>query len=197
MLTSVVCLACSLQVDPSCIISVPLGVEVRPMYGAPQPIVQQQPAAPSGGGFLARLREKQTASTQQQAPADAVMLAEVLLQPGHAMPADSVQLGPVTSSRLHTLDLAEYGHEMYIARGAFLAGATTANLHNIAPSQIPGLQLQRLEGEGTVVVKIAGQVIEKNLAQGEQLFVQANRIVGVESTVQVLGGPSQSNTIAG
>jgi hypothetical protein len=160
------------------------------MYGAPQPLQQQEQPQSSGGGFLSRLRERTPQPTQQPA-ADAVMVAEIVLQPGHAMPADSVQLGPVTSSKLHTLDMDEYGGEMYLARGAFLAGSTSVNIHNAPPSQIPGLELQRLEGSGTVVVKISGQVIEKSLGQGEQLFVQANRIVGVESTVQVLGGPNQ------
>lgn len=112
----------SIKVDPSAIVMVPLGVEVRPIYGAPVPIQQEQPAQASGG-FLSRLRE--APKSQQQAP-DALVLAEILLQPGHAMPADSVQLAPVTSSKLQTLHLTDYGNEMYIARGAFMAGSVTA-----------------------------------------------------------------------
>jgi hypothetical protein len=110
----------SIKVDPSCIVSVPLGVEVRPIYGAPQ-LIQQQ-AAQQSGGLFARLRESAPpAPTEPTAP----ILAEIVLQPGHAMPADSVQLAPVTVSKLHTIQLAEYGQELYIARGAFLASAVT------------------------------------------------------------------------
>lgn len=59
---------------------------------------------------------------------------------------------------------------------------------------MPGLALQRVDGSGSVVLKISGQPIVKRLGEGEQIFVQANRIVAVESSTQVLGNPGQMLT---
>lgn len=112
----------SIKVDPSSIISVPLGVEVRPIYGAPQ-LIRQEAPAPASGGLFSRLREAAPTAPSEPEPA---MLAEVMLQPGVQPPADAVQLGPVTSSKLHTIQLDDFGNEIYIARGSFLAGSITA-----------------------------------------------------------------------
>jgi len=122
----------SFKVDPSAIISVPQGIEVRAVLGAPQQEqpqmqYQQQQQQPSGvGGLLSRLRNAPPQEQQmQQAAPSAPMLAELALQPGQSMPEDSVQLGPCTAAKLHTLSLDEYGGEMYIARGSFLAAPST------------------------------------------------------------------------
>jgi len=190
----------SIKVDPSCIISVPLGVEVRPIYGAPQLIQQQQSttAPASGGGLFARLREAQrTPSPSEEAQNNPVMLAEVILQPGQPIPQDAVQLGPVTSSKLHTVNLDDFGNEMYIAKGAFMASSSTVNIHSLPPSSIPGLSLQKVDGEGSLVLKISGQTIQKNLREGEQIFIQPNRLVAVESTTQVLGGAAMLINVVG
>lgn len=184
----------SIKCDPSSIISVPLGVEVRPIYGAPQLIPQAQPAspAPSTGGFLSRLREAKSAPTSVQPELTAPILAEIILQPGQRMPEhDSVQLGPLTSSKLQTINVADYGGELFISKSAFLASSATVNIHNHPASGVPGLSLQRVDGEGNLVLKVSGQAILKDLAPGEQVFVQANRIVAVESSVQVLGGENR------
>jgi len=180
----------SLKVDPSAIIAVPNGVEVRPIYGAPQRIPEpEQQQQPNQGGFLSRLRERTPAAS---APAPnqltAPMLAEVLLYEGQPATVEPVQLGPATASKLHTINLAEFGHEMFISRSAFLASASSVNVHFHADSGIPGLLLNRLEGEGNVMLKVSGQPIFKDLASGEQMYVQANRLVGVESSVAVTGG---------
>lgn len=122
---------------------------------------------------------------------DALILAEILLQPGHSMPpAESVQLGPVTSSKLQTLNLRDYGNELYISRGSFFAGSSTVNIHNLPNSNLSGLVLQRVDGEGTIMLKVSGQPILKTLGEGEQMYVQANRLVAVESSTQVLGQPN-------
>ena len=126
----------SFKVDPSAIISVPQGIEVRAVLGAPQDQQQmqyqqqqqqQQQPASGVGGLLSRLRNDPSPQQQQmqQAAPTAPMLAELALQPGHSMPAEPIQLGPATAAKLHTLSLDDYGGEMYIALGSFLAAPST------------------------------------------------------------------------
>ena len=123
------------KVDPGSIISVPQGVEVKAIYGAPQapqPVVQvqqqQQQATGGVGGLLSRLRNApppQQELQQEEVAPTAPMLAELSLQPGQTMPEESIQLGPSTAARLHTVSLDEFGGEIYISRGSFLAAPAT------------------------------------------------------------------------
>lgn len=192
------------KVDPGSLIYVPQGVEVRATYGAPQAQVAYQPqqtqqATGGVGGMLSRLRSAPTPAPQQQQQAPtAPMLAELSLQPGVAMPAESVLLGPSTAARLHTVSLDSMGGECYIQRGTFLAAPSSVNIHSVdEPTGIPGFVLQRVDGTGNLVLKAAGQALPKSLAPGEQLFAQSNRIVAVESTVQILGGQGLLVTLVG
>lgn len=193
------------KVDPGSLIFVPQGVEVRATYGAPQaqtpyqPQPQQQQATGGVGGMLSRLRSAPAPPPpqQQQAPT-APMLAELSLQSGHSMPADSILLGPSTAARLHTVSLDSFGGEAYIQRGTFLAAPSSVQIHSVdEPTGIPGFVLQRVDGTGNMVLKAAGQALPKTLAEGEQLFAQSNRIVAVESTVQILGGQGLLVTLVG
>jgi len=73
-----------------------------------------------------------------------------------------------------------------------------SSIHNVdEPTGIPGLFLQRVDGVGSVVLKVSGQPMAHDLASGEQMYVQANRLVAVESTVQVLGGQGLLVTVVG
>lgn len=193
------------KVDPGSIISVPQGVEVKACYGAPQaeqqPQMQQQQQPASGvGGLLSRLRntpQQQQQQQEEQLPT-APMLAELSLQLGQPMPEESIQLGPSTAARLHTVSLDDFGGEIYISRGSFLAAPATVNIHSVdEPTNIPGLVLQRIDGVGSVILKVAGQAMPKDLAPGEQLYAQSNRIVAVESSVQILGGQGLLVTLVG
>jgi hypothetical protein len=161
---------------------------------------QQQQQQPSGvGGLLSRLRTAPPPQQQQmqQPLATAPMLAEVSLQHGQST-TDAVELGPSTAAKLYTLPLDEVGGEAYIARGSFLAAPSSVNLHNVdEPTGIPGLVLQRVDGVGSVVLKVSGQPISRQLGSGEQMYAQANRLVAVESTVQVRGGDGLLLTLIG
>lgn len=187
----------SIKVDPASIVSIPSGVEVRPIYGAPQPIQTATPAAAQpqqqqqSGGFFSRF------SSQQQAPAPpppqqqqitCPILAEVVLQPGQPAPTDPVQLSAVTTSKLFPVNLDDFGGELYIARGSFLASSATVNINNSPDTGIPNLNLQRVDGSGDLVLKVSGQVLIKDLAPNEKLYIQSNRFVAVESSVLVAGG---------
>ena len=106
----------------------------------------------------------------------------------------TVALGTDFPSKILTLDLKDHpGSSLICQRGAFLAcnapqtvDITTEMSHSLTAGFFggQGFILQRLQGEGQVMVKAGGTVVRKELQEGEVLRVTSGSIVAFESTCQ-------------
>ncbi|KAL3903870.1 MAG: hypothetical protein SGILL_010280, partial [Bacillariaceae sp.] len=103
-----------------------------------------------------------------------------------------VGLGTDFPSKIIWLHLADYHDGSIIAqRGAYLASNLSVNIKMEFTKKFSagffggqGFILQRLSGQGDVLVKAGGTLVEKELDQGEVLRVTSRSIVAFESSVE-------------
>ena len=86
----------------------------------------------------------------------------------------------------------EPGREIIVQKKAFLAAETGVNLSIFFNQKLgagffggEGFIMQRLSGSGTAFVEIDGEVMEYDLAPGEQLIVDTGNIAGFEAGVKM------------
>lgn len=102
----------------------------------------------------------------------------------------SVALGTDFPSKITRLSLDEYGGNLIAQRGAFLASNASVDIQMEFTRTMTagffggqGFILQRLVGEGDVLIKAGGTLIERELKDGEVLRVTSGSIVAFESKV--------------
>ncbi len=124
-----------------------------------------------------------------------------------------IAFGSSFPGKIIPLDIAP-GHEMIVQKSAFLASEPGVELSLHFRKKIgaglfggEGFIMQRLSGMGTAFLEIDGDVIEYNLAQGQQLIVDTGNIAAIDITVGMdvqsvqgvknvlLGGEGLFNTI--
>jgi uncharacterized protein (TIGR00266 family) len=104
----------------------------------------------------------------------------------------TVCLGTDFPSKIMRFNLQECPNENLICqRGAFLAGNPSVNIEMEFTKSFSagffggqGFVLQKLSGEGDVLVKGGGTVVNKELQDGETLRVASGSIVAFESTIE-------------
>jgi uncharacterized protein (TIGR00266 family) len=104
----------------------------------------------------------------------------------------TVCLGTDFPSKIIRFNLQECPNENLICqRGAFLAGNPSVNIEMEFTKSFSagffggqGFVLQKLSGEGDVLVKGGGTVVNKELQDGETLRVASGSIVAFESTIE-------------
>lgn len=84
------------------------------------------------------------------------------------------------------------GREMILQKSAFLAAESGVNLSIHFNQRLgagffggEGFILQRLSGEGMAFAEIDGDLVEHNLAPGQQLIVDTGNVAGFEPTVSM------------
>lgn len=84
------------------------------------------------------------------------------------------------------------GREMILQKSAFLAAESGVNLSIHFNQRLgagffggEGFILQRLSGEGMAFAEIDGDLVEYNLAPGQQLIVDTGNVAGFEPTVSM------------
>ena len=106
------------------------------------------------------------------------------------------------------------GHEMIVQKSAFLASETGVQLSIHFNKKIgaglfggEGFIMQRLSGSGTAFIEIDGDLVQYQLASGQQMVVDTGNVAAFETTVQMdiqqvaglknklLGGEGLFNTI--
>jgi uncharacterized protein (TIGR00266 family) len=102
-----------------------------------------------------------------------------------------VGLGTDFPSKIVRLTLEDYENSTLICqRGAFMASNPSVNIDMEFTKSLSagffggqGFILQRLSGQGDVLVKAGGTLVEKDLSEGETLRVSSGSIVAFTSTV--------------
>lgn len=96
----------------------------------------------------------------------------------------SVGLGTDFPSKILRFTLQDYGGSLICQRGAFLASNPTVNIETEFTKSLTagffggqGFILQRLTGEGDVLIKGGGTVVQRELAEGEVLRVTSGSLV--------------------
>lgn len=91
------------------------------------------------------------------------------------------------------IELSRYGGEINCQRGAFLCGTAGVTLapgmhKNISATFVAkeGIIIQKIRGEGVAFLHVGGSVIEYDLQQGEELFVETGAMAAWQSDM-VLG----------
>lgn len=86
----------------------------------------------------------------------------------------------------------EPGREIIVQKKAFLASETGVNLSIFFNQKLgtgifggEGFIMQKLSGSGTAFVEIDGEVVEYDLAPGEQLIVDTGNVAGFEAEVKM------------
>ena len=106
------------------------------------------------------------------------------------------------------------GHEMIVQKSAFLASETGVQLSIHFNKKIgaglfggEGFIMQRLSGSGTAFIEIDGDLVQYQLASGQQMVVDTGNVAAFETTVQMdiqqvaglknklLGGEGLFNTV--
>ncbi len=102
----------------------------------------------------------------------------------------TVGLGADFPAKIMRLSLDDYGGSIIAQRGAYLASNPTVDIQMEFTRTMSagffggqGFILQRLSGEGDVLVKAGGALVEKELQDGEVLRVTSGSIVAFESSV--------------
>lgn len=103
-----------------------------------------------------------------------------------------VGLGTDFPSKIVRLSLEDYDNSTLICqRGAYLASNPGVNIEMEFTKKLgtgffggQGFVLQRLSGQGDVLVKAGGTLVEKDLEEGEVLRVTSGSIVAFTSTVE-------------
>lgn len=103
----------------------------------------------------------------------------------------TVGLGADFPAKIVRLSLDDYGGSLVAQRGAYLASNPTVDIQMEFTRTFSagffggqGFILQRLRGDGDVLVKAGGALVEKELQEGEVLRVTSGSIVAFESSVQ-------------
>ena len=106
------------------------------------------------------------------------------------------------------------GHEMVVQKSAFLASESSVQLSIHFNKKLgtgvfggEGFIMQRLSGSGMAFVEIDGELVEYELAAGQQIIVDTGNVAGFEVGVQIdiqqvpglknklLGGEGLFNTV--
>ncbi|KAG7365172.1 TIGR00266 family protein [Nitzschia inconspicua] len=102
-----------------------------------------------------------------------------------------VGLGTDFPSKIIRISLQDYGGSIIAQRGAYLASNPSVDIQMEFTKKFStgffggqGFILQRLSGEGDVLVKAGGTLVERELADGEILRVTSGSIVAFESFVE-------------
>jgi uncharacterized protein (TIGR00266 family) len=104
----------------------------------------------------------------------------------------TVGLGTDFPSKILRLSLEDYENSSLICqRGAYMASNPSVNIEMEVTKKLgagffggQGFILQRLSGQGDVLVKAGGTLVEKDLEEGEVLRVTSGSIVAFTSTVE-------------
>lgn len=103
----------------------------------------------------------------------------------------TVGLGTDFPAKIVRLSLDDYGGSLVAQRGAYLASNPTVDIQMEFTKTMTagffggqGFILQRLSGEGDVLVKAGGTLVEKELQDGEVLRVTSGSIVAFEPSIQ-------------
>jgi uncharacterized protein (TIGR00266 family) len=104
----------------------------------------------------------------------------------------TVGLGTDFPSKILRLSLEDYENSTLICqRGAFMASNPSVNIEMEFTKKLgagffggQGFILQRLSGQGDVLVKAGGTLVQKDLEEGEVLRVTSGSIVAFTSTVE-------------
>lgn len=102
----------------------------------------------------------------------------------------TVALGTDFPSKIIRLSLEDHGGSLIAQRGAYLASNPSVDIQMEFTRTMTagyfggqGFILQRLVGEGDVLIKAGGTLVEKQLEDGEVLRATSGSIVAFESTV--------------
>jgi uncharacterized protein (TIGR00266 family) len=102
-----------------------------------------------------------------------------------------VGLGTDFPSKIVRISLHDYGGSIIAQQGAYLASNPSVEIQMEFTKKFStgffggqGFILQRLSGQGDVLVKAGGTLVEKELEEGEVLRVTCGSIVAFESTVE-------------
>jgi uncharacterized protein (TIGR00266 family) len=105
-------------------------------------------------------------------------------------PVGTIALGTDFPSKILRLDLNDYGGSLICQRGAFLASNPDVQIEMAFTKSFTsgffggqGFILQRLSGDGDVLVKAGGTGVRKELREGETLRVTSGSIVAFTSSV--------------
>jgi uncharacterized protein (TIGR00266 family) len=104
----------------------------------------------------------------------------------------TVGLGTDFPSKILRLSLQDYDNSTLICqRGAYLASNPSVDISMEATKSLSagffggqGFILQRLSGQGDILIKAGGTLVEKDLEEGETLRVTSGSIVAFTSTVE-------------
>jgi uncharacterized protein (TIGR00266 family) len=106
-----------------------------------------------------------------------------------ANPARVAFAAPIPGTIL-ALDLAAHGGQLICQKDSFLAAAKGVHIGLFFQRKImaglfggDGFIMQRLEGEGTVFVHLGGAMVERRLAPGEEIQVDAGCVAAITSTI--------------
>ncbi len=124
-----------------------------------------------------------------------------------------IAFGSSFPGRILALDIAP-GQEMILQKSAFLAAQPGVELSIHFNKKLgagffggEGFIMQRLSGRGTAFVEIDGELVEYELASGQQIVVDTGNVAGFSATVQMdihqvpglknklLGGEGLFNTV--
>lgn len=98
-----------------------------------------------------------------------------------------ITFGSCFPGRIISLDIAP-GRDMILQKSAFLASEVGVQLSIHLSKKFfgdEGFIMQRLSGQGTAFVEIDGDLVEYDLAPGQQLLVDTGHIASFESTVSM------------
>ncbi len=102
----------------------------------------------------------------------------------------TVVFGPAHPTKLVPILLSEHGGSLVAQKGAFLCGARNTEIELFTTTSFKtgffggeGFILQRLSGEGLVVLEGGGALICRDLAEGEVLRASGGNLVAFEETV--------------
>lgn len=116
-----------------------------------------------------------------------------------------IAFGSSFPGRILALEIGD-GPDMIMQKSAFLASEPTVELSVTFNKKLgvgffggEGFIMQRLSGQGIAFVEIDGELIEYNLAPGQQIVVDTGNVAGFESTVtmDVRQVPGLKNKLVG
>ena len=101
-----------------------------------------------------------------------------------------VALAPAFPSKVLRLNLQEYGGELVCQKGAYVASNTGVDIELAFTKNFTtgffggeGFVLQKLTGEGDVLLQASGALIRKDLEEGETLRVSSGTLVCFTNTI--------------